>query len=66
MTPPRRVVVCALAAFLPPFALLGRKRRLALGALATWIAGVAVFWTLWAGPGAILVVVAMVLAPFAV
>ena len=66
MTALGRLGLRALALLLPPCALLGRHRRLARAALAAWLIGMLVFWTLAAGPGAILVLAAMLLAPLAV
>lgn len=61
-----RIVLRILAVLLPPVALAGSRRWPAVVAASTWVVGQAVFWGLAAGPGALLVLASMILAPFGV
>lgn len=61
-----RLALRLLSALLPPAALVGSRRWPALVAAGGWVVGHGIFWGLAAGPGAILILGAMILAPFSV
>lgn len=66
MSPAGRLALRLLSVLLPPLALVGSRRWPALLASGGWMLGHAIFWGVAAGPGAILILCAMILAPFGV
>jgi len=66
VTPAGLIALRLLSVLLPPLALVGSRRGPARTAAGAWIIGQAVFWGVAAGPGAVLILAAMILAPFGV
>ena len=58
-----RNLIRALALLLPPCAMLGSRGTATLAVTVAWLAGMLAFWQIAAGPGAILVLLAMLIAP---
>lgn len=66
MTRASRIALRALALVLPPVALAASRRWPSVTVAVGWLLGQGLFWGVAAGPGAILVLASMLLAPFAV